>query len=207
MINKCIGVLVLMNVFFGFSQSVVKKSFLNPEVNAIHIDGTNLSVVQVATYSGKEVLVEATIEGEYTKDLFISLKEESPALYIAANFKPSFKKPNDKLSAHKVLSIVLNITIPKDRNVSFLGTNTNFHGRGKFTNLKVALTDGYCQLAQVSGAVSVVTQSGDILVSNTKGKFSLKSTYGIVEKDVMPPSKSHFNLSTSTGNIQVKKMK
>ena len=206
MVQKFICILVLLYSFFGYTQKIVKKSILNSSISSIEIDGANCFLVEVLTKDIKEVIVEATIEGEYKRDLIITIKKDIPSLQIRAEFQPIFVNPNDKLSAHKVVSIALKITIPKDKDVSVLGTSSTFIGFGVYKRLRVSLKDGLCELANISGKINIETQSGDIIVKKSAGNFVLNSKYGKVQEDIMPKGNSEFYLATNTGNIQVMKM-
>ncbi len=207
MVKKFICILILICSFFGYTQKLVKKSIINKNISSVKIDGTNCYLVEIITENRKEVIVEAAIEGEYKKDLIIAIEEEGSSMKINPIFQPVFSNPNDKLSAHKVVSIALQVTIPKSMQVSFLGTSSTFVASGDYKKLQVSLKDGLCELSNISGEINVETQSGDILVKKAAGNFVLNSTYGKVQKEIMPRGDSQFYLTTNTGNIRLKKMK
>ena len=155
----------------------------------------------------KQVQVEASIEGEYSKDLLISIEEEGTTVRISAGFHPNFINPNDKLSAHKVVSIALQITVPEFKDVSIFGTNSNVEIEGKYQNLDVKLSDGRCKLNNVSEMVEVTTQKGDIWLSADSGAILAESAYGQVENDQIPKGQNQYTLKTVEGNIHLRKTK
>lgn len=100
---------------------------------------------------------------------------------ISADFQPLFINPNDKLSAHKVVSIALEISVPEYKNVDVFGTNTNLYAKGIYEDLNITLSDGRCNLENVSESVEVTTQKGDILLAAPSGNITAESVYGKVK--------------------------
>ncbi|WP_298487972.1 hypothetical protein [uncultured Maribacter sp.] len=205
--KKFIFPLLLFCSFIGISQKVVKKSILNSAISTIEIDATNCYKIEVVTTDGNEVILEALIDGEYQKDLLLNVSERDASIGIKTEFQPVFVSPNDKLSAHKVVSIALKIMLPKDKDVLLLGTNSNIVASGTYKSLRVSLEDGICNLSTITGDVFVTTKSGDIIVKNEQGKFITYSKYGKIKKEDFPEGETLFNLTTITGNILLNKVK
>lgn len=178
---------------------------LADDINLIQVNTANCFEVNVDTFYGKEVTVEAEIEGEYSKDLDLELKTSGATIFVEANFTPSFENPNDKLSAHKVVSILLNITVPLSKNIEIYGTNSRVKIQGKFKELAVILADGTCELNNVKGNVNVKTQSGNILVRCEAAEIETASRYGKVALNPIPNGTSNYKLQTVTGNIELSK--
>ncbi|PWL40093.1 hypothetical protein DKG77_04505 [Flagellimonas aquimarina] len=188
-------------------QKLVKKAFVNSRTESIQIDSQYCYLVNLGTAKTNEVRVEADIEGEYSKDLLITIEDKGTTVLISAGFQPNFINPNDKLSAHKVISIRLNIILPEDRNVFVYGTNSNILVEGRYKSLKVKLSDGRCTLDNVLGKVGVTTQKGDILLTAEKGNIITESAYGKVEKETIPQGQNQYVLKSIEGNIHLKKTK
>jgi len=189
-----------------FAQKVVKKSIVNSAISLIQIDVNNCFKIELETTDTDEILVEAFIDGEYTQDLELTVKEEGSTLVVDSDFSPTFVIPNDKLSAHKVVSIALKVLLPKYKNVTVFGASCNVTVTGKYENLKVSLNDGFCVLNEVSQNVEIITQSGDISVRSLKAKIMANSAYGTIEKNNIPIGDNHFKLRSTTGDIYLKKM-
>ncbi|MER3375608.1 MAG: DUF4097 family beta strand repeat-containing protein [Allomuricauda sp.] len=188
-------------------QKLVKKAFIGPRTESIQIDSRYCYQIDLYTAKTKQVQVEASIEGEYAKDLLISIEEEGTTVRISAGFHPNFINPNDKLSAHKVVSIALHITVPQYKNVSIFGTNSNVEIEGKYQNLDVKLSDGRCVLNNVSETVEVTTQKGDIWLNAENGSVLAQSTYGQVDNNQIPEGHNQYILKTVEGNIHLRKTK
>ncbi|CAM4131528.1 hypothetical protein ZORO111903_02515 [Zobellia roscoffensis] len=197
-------------VFFLFfnllaAQKVVKKSLINDAVTAINIDVANCYELKLETSESHEMSVEAIIDGEYTKDLLLSVKEDGGSIMISSGFQPNFKNPNDKLSAHKVISISLKVILPRFKYVTVFGTSCNVFATGTYRELNVSLNDGNCELVNALEDINVHTQSGHILVQALKADIKANSKYGNIDKEDIPIGDAIYELTSITGNIRIKK--
>jgi hypothetical protein len=189
----------------GFSQKLIEKELVNPETKFIEINTANCFLVTMATHRGKQLKIEASMEGEYARDLSIALEEKGSNILIGANFLPSFTPPNDKLSAHKVISISLSVTLPEYMKVKVYGTRSNVFAKGSYTDLSVILADGNCTLNKIAEKVTVKTQKGEIVVHGARGTVDTKSEYGRVIKGDISKGEAYFNLYSVEGDILVNK--
>lgn len=207
----CMNANPLFILFFIFplhflgAQKMIKKTYLNSEISAVSVDATQFFELSVETSMADEMTIEATIDGEYKKDLFLSVTEEGHTIFVGSGFQPNFSNPNDKLAAHKVISIQVRLVIPRDKDVIIYGTGCNVSVRGIYSNLSVALNDGQCVLNGVSELASVQTQSGDIFVNTSRAEIRAISKYGKIVKDDIHEGTDQFFLSTVTGNIFIRK--
>lgn len=186
---------------FGHAQKLVRKAVLNPDTESILIDGSHCFQIDLHTHIGNEVTVKAQMEGEYAKDLAIRIDNQGKAIHISAGFLPSFKLPNDKLGAHKVLSIALMISIPKFIFVEINGTNTNVAAMGEYKSLGITLNDGNVTLGPITESVSVKTQKGGIVVEKAMGQIEATSKFGKVLKGKVPNGDQSYHLYSVEGDI------
>ncbi len=202
---KRLCIILFLICQFAYSQKIIHKTILHPDITFIGIDANNCFEINIATSNSDELVVEAKIDGEYTKDLLLTVKEEGSAILIGAGFPPTFVAPNDKLSAHKVVSIALFIVLPQHKSVDLYGTSCNISIMGNYENLKVTLNDGRCQLDNVSGSVEVLSLSGDIWASSAQADITATSKFGSVQEDDIPGGLNKYVLSSTTGNIHLTK--
>ncbi|MFN3138511.1 MAG: hypothetical protein ACE37L_12545 [Allomuricauda sp.] len=186
---------------------MVRKAFIGPRTETIQIDAQYCYRIDLKTTDSDEVQVYASMEGEYAKDLLISIEQSGTTAMISADFQPLFTNPNDKLSAHKVVSIALEVTVPAYKSVDVFGTNTNLYASGVYRELNVALSDGRCTLENISESVQVTTQKGDIVLSTASGNIVAESVYGNLSKESIPSGDNQFVLKTIEGDIILKKTK
>jgi hypothetical protein len=190
---------------FVLAQKELKRTIKASSITLLQIDVANCFELILETGKTDKIVIEARLEGEYTKDLEIAVYQDGGTLGVEPGFISNFVSPNDKLSAHKVVSIALHIFLPKWKNVQVYGTNTRVIATGSYSDLSIILADGNCELNQVSQNVAVKTQSGNIVLKAKTGTVTASSKYGLVSPVVLPAGESHYNLSTVTGNIELKK--
>lgn len=192
-------------VLLARSQKVIKKTILNSETLLVQIDAANCFEINLSTADTNEMTVAALIDGEYKKDLLVNMERKGATVAISAGFQPNFINPNDKLSAHKVISIALDIQLPKHQKVQLFGTNCNVLVSGVYQRLNIVLNDGRCKLNKVSEMTEVTTQSGDIILVDDTATVRAQSKYGRVVNYDIPEGDNQFILSTITGNIVIRK--
>ena len=176
-----------------------------PHMRAIQIDASRFSEVSLTTAPGAELLVEATMEGEYQKDLIVEISEEDNALVLSGAFQPYFEAPNDKLSAHKVIAVSLLVQLPEDREVFLFGNSAQVMVAGVYRELEIVLNDGPCVLEAPGGKIKVRTQSGNIFLKADKGALRAQTKYGSVINDGLAVGKDQYDLESKSGNIYIKR--
>lgn len=187
------------------AQKLIRKSLVDPDIRHISIDATNNFELSVSTSPSNEIKLEALIDGEYKNDLVLNLRRTGNTIAVSTDFQRDYQKPGDKLSAHKVISVGLEVMLPEHKRVTIFGTNCNVSAQGNYRNLKVSLADGRCLLTDVSESATVTTQSGTILVKASRAKILADSKYGSVEGEEIPMGDNQYRLVSVTGNIVLNK--
>lgn len=189
------------------SQKVVRKTILDPHSSFVQLEVTNCYELILGTSGTSEMIVEATMDGEYSKDLMVVTKEEGNTFFVNAGFRPNFMEPNDKLGAHKVISISLRVQLPYNMEAKVYGTNCNVTASGHYRRLEIVLGSGRCLLQEVGEDIMVRTQSGDIWAKMQRGTIAANTKYGNIFKGDIPKGNDQFKLQTVTGNIHLQKTK
>lgn len=188
-------------------QKTVRKSFPAPFGTLIQIDTDKCYEAKIVASESDELVVEARLDGEYAEALSVNITEEGSTLWVGTDFNPNFENPNDKLSAHKVVSVSLIIQIPAHLDVQVFGTSCNVNLSGAFRNVDVVLNDGSCTLNQVASQVHVQTQSGHIRLNSLQGVIRAVSHYGKVIQETIPEGDELFDLETVSGDITLQRSK
>lgn len=197
-------------MFFGhivLGQKTIHKSYPAPFGTLIQIDTDKSFKAEITAYEGNDLIVEARLDGEYAETLSVNITREGTTLWVATDFDPGFEPPNDKLSAHKVVSVSLVIRIPVNLDVQVFGTSCNLTMSGAFRNVDVALNDGNCTLNQVAQKVNVHTQSGNIRLNSLKGVVRAVSHYGQIIQETIPEGDKYYELETVSGDITLNRTK
>ena len=201
------GSVLLLFLFFGashgYGQKRVTKTLVNPEITAINIDGNLAYRVVLETADTREVSVEARMDGEYQRELLVNFREEGNTLYLETRFSPEFRFPNDKLGAHKVVSVSLKVTLPQDRQILFTAGSCEVSASGRYRDLKIVFNDGLCDLSHSAENTEVRTGKAPIVARLHSGVVEAESRYGEVHLDPIPEGGHHLILYSTEGDISV----
>lgn len=184
-------------------QKRVRRTFLDPAVESVVIDGSQCYQLLLETADTREVLVEAEMDGEYQNEVVVFAETLGTTLRIGTGLAPTFEMPNDKLGAHKVLSVKLRVVLPPNQQVSFASGNCQVTTRGTYRGLKIHITGGGCLLAHTAENTEVLTASAPIRAQIARGQVAAHSRYGHVEQESIPVGPARFKLNSTTGNIQI----
>ena len=204
MIKKSVLLFLLCAVFqSAHAQRIIEKSLVNKHARFFYIDSSLAYEVLLVTNKSHEISIRAIVEGEYQNGIMLNVQESGSDLFISTSFSPEFRIKNDKLSAHKVISVKLEIAVPEKHSVLLKGNYTNLNAKGLFKLLEVDLEEGSCYLDQTSGDIRVNTKSGEIVLESNKGYVEAASQYGSVETDQLPLGEAVYKLNSTSGNIRV----
>jgi hypothetical protein len=188
-------------------QKAIRKIFPASFGTLVQIDTDKCFEAEILAYEGNSLLVDARFDGEYAEALSVNITQEGSTLWVATEFDPSFEDPNDKLSAHKVVSVSLRIQVPSNLDVQVFGTSCNVTMSGIFRNVDVVLNDGNCTLNQVAQKVNVQTQSGNIRLNSLRGVIRAVSHYGQLIQEQIPEGDKRYDLETVSGDITLQRTK
>ena len=145
-------------------------------------------------------------EGEHSENLVIIDSINQGVLRLSTDFHPLFKADNDKLSAHKVLSVELQLSIPKPIDLNIKSDIAQTKIEGHFPNVFIELKTGNCTLDPFLGNATINTINGTINIKTNNAKTIAKSKTGIVDVKQFKLALYQLNLQTVNGNINVSKI-
>lgn len=204
MIKKAVLILLISTVSSAiYGQRILSKRLVYKNAQNFYIDAQQCFKVRLNTNTEQEVSVRAFVEGEYEKDLVLDLWEEGSHVHIGTSFHPDYEVKNDKLSAHKIISASLEISIPVEMTVFLKGTSTRTEIEGLYKQLQVVVQDGRCDLAQVYGVVQVTTTTGEICLKSEEGVVSADTEYGRLSIQDIPLGDAEYLLKSVSGDIHV----
>ena len=189
------------------AQKHVERTLLEPEIRAIAIDARQCFALDLVAADTDAVTLEADMEGEYQSDVLVRSERLGNTLYISTAFSPAFHLPNDKLGAHKVLSVRLRVTVPEYQRVQVDANECRLTTAGIFRKLEVRLREGGCRLAHEAENTEVTTFSAPIEVTASGGRVRAESGHGSVVLDSMPGGPARYHLRSTHGNITVRRIR
>ena len=198
-----LAVVLLLAVTGALGQVRSSKTLLDPEVHDIVIDGRQCFDIRLETAPTREVSVEARMEGEYEEDLLVWTERMGNTLFISTGPAPGFHFPNDKLGAHKVVSVRLRVVLPEHQSVSVHAGQCQVRTKGVYRELSVRINDGGCRLEHYAEITEVRTLTAPITARVEDGIIEASSRYGEVHIDPIPAGTPRVLLQTMRGDIRV----
>jgi len=193
---------------FGFSQKKTQNIFtIDDTVSHLIFDLDNVFTIKLSSTKSNKVIIKAISEGEYANHFVITKKQENHTLYVSGNIAFTFPNNQDKLSAHKVHAIAVEIFVPEHLRTLISSDIGNTSITGGYVSLGTNLRSGDCYLNNVSGDFDIKTVDGDISLTTNSGVINAISKTGTITQEVLPNGKSSFELKTAKGNINIVKAK
>lgn len=199
----------LLGFFLGIlgvcGQKLTTRNYDATNLTQLQIEAEQIFEVELYSVSEGFIQAEIAIEGEYQNDLTVTSRKQGSILILEGSFMPAFENPNDKLSAHKVVSVRLKVGVPKHLAVVVSGTGTRVVAEGYFNNLEVTTGKGPVVMDRVAGVIEVRTLSGEIIAANVGGTIEATSRYGTVIRGAVTTGMASLRLESVNGDIYINK--
>jgi hypothetical protein len=165
MLNKLGYIIVFVFLTFnGYAQKVINKSWDTGGIERLEIISNEIFNIVIISSNTTSINVVTKIEGEHYKNVVLNISEENNTLTLSTGFTPYFQAVNDKLAAHKVISIEMELKISNRLEVFVRSSTTSLTTHGSFKDLVVELGDGNCVLNDFEGNAQLLTIDGNITV-------------------------------------------
>lgn len=198
--------LFLATISRGFSQKVIEKSWDAKAFTKLEISSDDVYKIKMVTAPTSEIKLISNIEGENFENFNIGVSEKGKTLALKPSFRPYFKPKNDKLAAHKLLSIEMILTVPESMEVSITAKIASLETLGNIQKLVVNLREGHCLLQDFIGNATLNTKQGDITVFTKHSVVgSTISKYGTIKNELSSKGKYLIKAESVNGNISLLK--
>ena len=107
-------ILILLLCSKSFSQKIIEKEIAANHYNSIEISSDKIHHINLISTDLNTISIITRIEGQDHESVVLSLLEKNNILFIEPETTPFFKSINDKLAAHKVQSIEIELKLPND---------------------------------------------------------------------------------------------
>lgn len=198
-------------VVFASTISVAQKklmqSYANPDITGIYINSNEIFEIRLTASPVSEITVTTLIEGETFESSLLQIVVNDGILKITTGRTPDFIPYNDKLSAHKVLSIVLEITLPEGLDIDVYSTLAGVDGTGRFGQVQMNLGRGGCRLEgfRFRESAQINTLTGSITIATPTTSVTAQSRNGTVVIPKSFPAGEGLMLQSVDGDITVRK--
>lgn len=197
--------LLLIAITSVCAQKSTEKIWNADVINTIVIDGENVFNITVSNSLSNTILLKVKIEGEHANQLVMVDSIVNKQLYISSSFQPLFVKDNDKLSAHKVMSVEYQLLVPKNIKLEIKSNIGSVDLVGTYPSVFIELNQGNCNLKQFLGNASINTVNGDINIEADHAKVEAFTKTGQITLTQFKFLKFNLNCHTINGDIKITK--
>jgi hypothetical protein len=192
----------------AWAQKILEKSWDAAGIQAVEIRSDAVFNITIASEATNTILLTTKVEGETYEQVVLEVSKEKELLTIGTGFTPYFNAKNDKLAAHKVLSIEMELTLPKGLSLYVFSKRASVKATGHYNQLNVSLATGTCLLSNFKGNALLLTKEGDIRVTalnSVRGEAS--SITGTVVNKLSTYGKYTLIAESINGNITLSQTK
>ena len=168
-----------------FAQKRSEQTFDGQDIKTLLINSNAIFKISITAQPVQEISIQTITDGETYESSLLHTKIIDQRLEITTGRTPDFTPFNDKLSAHKVLSIELGITIPQDFNIDIYSTLAEVSLKGRYKELQINLGRGgflgkdirfrESVINTISGNVALTTKRADVTASSRNGEVIINS--------------------------------
>jgi len=189
------------------AQKIVEKTISGQNITSIIINGDEIFNIKLIAQDVDDIKIKTKIEGEYSEDIVLLANVKIDSLIISSAYNPLYTNHNDKLSAHKVISIETELIVPRNLNVYLNSNIASVEILGKFNRLIIELYQGSCNLKSFRGDAIINTIDGQIILNTNFAIIEAKTKTGLINKELITKGNDEIRLNSVNGNISITKTK
>lgn len=144
------------------AQKQMQKSWDASAFETIFIESDAVYAIHIVSENRSTVTVSTSVQGEASETVLVTASEENRTLRLATARTPFFIPENDKLAAHKVMAIEMEIRVPEGMNFSVKSSLASVTLSGTFRTIQLALEEGNCLATAFKGNATIKTNKGFI---------------------------------------------
>lgn len=187
--NLRISILFILASISLCAQKRLTQTYEAAAINELYINSNEIFKINITTAETCDISVATIIDGETFASTLLNTSTKDGVLKITTGKTPDYIPFNDKLAAHKVLAIELEIIIPIGLDVSIYSTLASVDTYGKFGQVRIDLGRGHFKGEEFrfreSGKINTI--SGSIYVSSNLVNVTAQSRNGKIN---IPPTQA-----------------
>ena len=208
--NKTIFTFLFICFGYGFcyGQKVIQKEYGIKDVHTLSIEDDAVFKITVVSSKSTKIKMVLHVSGEHSENIVMEEKLINGTLFLQTGFTPFFVMENDKLAAHKVMSLQMEIFVPSDILVVIKSKLASVFTTGMFKNLAIVLENGECVVDDFMGDAHLKSTNGNIAVvarKNVSGQGVSKN--GSIEIELSKGQQYTVFAESVNGNISMEQTK
>ena len=176
-------------------------------LTAISINSEEVYKVTIKTVPGRSISIKSRADGEYFNDISLASEIRNKTLFLESHFRKILQSGFDKLSAHKVFAMELELEIPQEMSVEINSNVASVFMKGKYDGVLIQLKTGSAYLKNFNGDAIINTFDGNIEVQAENAQFQVNSRHGEVVLPKSAQGSNFLKLTSINGNIRVRETK
>ena len=189
------------------AQKETQKLIDAEGVNTIVVSSDEIFRINLSTSTEPFIRISTRADGEYFNNISMDALVKGETLFLTSMFNRSLQEGFDKLSAHKVYAMEVDLQVPVGMKVEIISNLTSVHAKGIYDNLLVQSTGGSCYLVGFVGNAVLNTYNGNIHVETEDAEVDANSRHGLISLPENLVGSHKISLTSINGNIRVKKTK
>lgn len=188
---KIISSLLLLLVTITMAaQKRLSQTYDAKGIKELYINSNEIFEIRINAAFTDQITVNTIIEGETFASTLVNSKIENGVLKITTGKTPDYIPFNDKLSAHKVMAIELEIVVPIGLDIWVYSTLASLDTYGELGQIRVDLGRGHfkgegfrfresAQVNTISGSVSIELEAARIEANSRNGIVTIATTINL----------------------------
>ena len=195
--------------FSGLAQKSTSEIIAAEDIQKIYFSGDEIFRITVSTSPSEEILISTTSDGEYYNDIALSSEVKGNTLFLKSKFPEILQSGYDKLSAHKVFAVEVEIQVPEGLEVQISSNIASVFLSGNYQAVLVQLKSGSVNLSDFGGDAVINTYDGNIDIGTAvkNSKIEAVSRHGKVDIPASASGENNMVLRSIHGDISVHKTK
>ena len=187
--NLRLSILFILVTMSLYAQKRLTQTYDSTAIKELYIHSNEIFKIKITTGEVREITVATIIDGETFASTMLNTSTNDGVLKITTGKTPDYIPFNDKLAAHKVMAIELEIIIPIGLDVSIYSTLASVDTYGKLGQVRIDLGRGHFKGEEFrfreSGKINTI--SGSIYISSNLVNVTAQSRNGKVD---IPPTQA-----------------
>ena len=184
-----LSILFMLVTMSLYAQKRLSQTYDATAIKELYIHSNEIFKIKITTGEVREITVATIIDGETFASTMLNTSTNDGVLKITTGKTPDYIPFNDKLAAHKVMAIELEIIIPIGLDVSIYSTLASVDTYGKLGQVRIDLGRGHFKGEEFrfreSGKINTI--SGSIYISSDLVNVTAQSRNGKVD---IPPTQA-----------------
>jgi len=182
------------------------KTLADLDLRGITIDMRFIQGLQLSTHASKDVLLNTKSEGEYQMQYVVVTQQEDQWLTVYPQRVPAFNAHNDKLSAHKVIAMTLEMRIPEAVLVEIEAQQGRLEVSGLYRELNVQLDEGSLVLSHRAEQSTIKTKTAAVYLNVPSGHLDSHLEKGRIFGTIKPNENYRYTVNSQSGSLYLNQL-